>query len=96
MPLDTHERIAIPCDCAGTCTILVFEEIDLEGPQVWVEHYKAHPRLRWRGRLKVLWTVLRGREADIEDMVLRDEELRRLRGWIDERLAARRGGRHPA
>ena len=89
MPVDTPERIALPCHCAGTCTIVVFEEIDLDQPEVWVEHYRAWPRLGWRDRLKVAAAVLRGREHAVDGVVLHDEELGRLRDWLDERLASR-------
>ena len=36
MPMDTPERIALACHCAGACAIVVFEEIELDEPRVWV------------------------------------------------------------
>ncbi len=89
MPVDTPERIALPCHCAGTCAIVVFEEIDLDLPQVWVEHYRTWPKLRWRDRLRVVAAVVRGREYELDDVVLDDHERRRLRDWLDARLATR-------
>lgn len=72
---DEH-RLALPCNCAGNCTILfVTEWEDDDGPEFNLslyEHVQCQPR--WRDRIRVAWAVLRGREPYTHGLLLGDAQ----------------------
>lgn len=86
------EKLALPCDCAGTCGIALFMEFEAskDDPQeFFVEFYSAplHGRsLRWR--LKHAWAAIRDKEPYMHAVCwTTSEQPERLRDWLTKRLA---------
>ncbi|MBX5442268.1 MAG: hypothetical protein IRZ32_12180 [Solirubrobacteraceae bacterium] len=82
-------RHAVPCDCAGTCTVALVTALEPAGrePQTWYVDLYQHARYRSLGdRARAAWRVLRGRDPWMHQVVLSPERLRGLRDFIDEHL----------
>lgn len=85
-------RLMLPCDCVGTCTVLVvseWESSDELPEETYFELYE-HIRAqgRWRDRLRVAWAVLRGREPYTHGTAFIDtDKLVQLRDFLTDCLS---------
>lgn len=84
-------KLALPCDCAGSCSIALITEIDWwndDPSDFFVEFYTAVSRQRrFRDRLRVAWGALRNREPWIHDVSWTGpEEIRQLRDFLSKAL----------
>jgi hypothetical protein len=84
-------RLALPCDCVGTCGIALFMEYEQQGdyPQeFFVEFYTAPLAGRnLRSRLKHAWGAIRNREPYAHAVCWTSpEQPERLRDWLIEKL----------
>jgi hypothetical protein len=79
MPPD--DRVVLPCDCAGTCSILI-AVIEITDRDVWFEICEAFD---W-GRAKAEVLLLLGRENTIRGVCLDQPRARELRDFLDQHL----------
>jgi hypothetical protein len=89
MPPD--DRVLLPCDCAGSCSILSAEVIDVTEARFWFEFYEASDRRCWlRTRATAAWKLLFGREHTMRGVCITSAGARELRDLIDRHLVERR------
>lgn len=74
----SQRKLALPCDCAGTCTVMLVSELGAWGndPQeIYVDFYE-HLTLSGsvRKRVRLAWQVLRGKEAVDHGLVFDEAE----------------------
>lgn len=82
-------QIAIPCSCAGSCTVALITECEDDDPDVFVEMYEhVQCQQRWRDRVRVAWAVVRGREPFTHGVALTGEQLAALRDFLNETTEA--------
>lgn len=86
------DKLALPCDCAGTCSIALvmeFEARDDEPQEFFVEFYTSvgHGRGDWRDRLRIAWGVLRKKEPYVHSLCWTDPtQPEALRDFLNDKL----------
>lgn len=85
------DKIALPCDCAGTCGIALMMEFApfKEDPQEFFVEFYTAPRATGdlRHRLRHAWAAIRNKEPYMHAVCWTNpEQPRRLRDWLTERL----------
>lgn len=83
--------IEVPCDCAGSCSIMLVSEWD--GDEEFPEHtsidfYVQHREDTWRQRLKAAWASLRGKGGYYHGIVTTPEQAEQLGAWLLNRLVS--------
>lgn len=83
------ERLLLSCSCLSEVVVLDYWEPFQTEPEYWdVEFYTAVPgNRRWRDRARIIWAVLRGKEAWLEAAVFERRQLQELRDWCDACLS---------
>jgi len=78
----TEERLLLPCGCVGNCTILAVDRFD-----EW--YFELYTRVGARAslwyRLKKAWAILLNRDHYLDALILSDEEIQKLRDFIDSK-----------
>lgn len=88
MPLLTNsedvEEAELRCDCYCEALKLMVDRDP--GPMLFVYAMRNEARRTWRGRLKLAWQALWGKEFWPEEMVLYLKTVRQLRDWLSAAL----------
>lgn len=85
--VNERERETFVCSCAGACATLTVEidthPFDDDDEHTWLElrHRSGGP-----GRLRRAWTALRGRDLDIDDLLLTRADANRLHAFLGRHL----------
>lgn len=83
-----HERLVIPCDCAGGCTLLVIDRWDTKpgdpDDEFYADLYTRPANWSWRWRLKVALAALAGRPHATDEMVISRPRALELAEWLYE------------
>ena len=84
-------RFFLPCGCAGNCTILAVDRWrwdDNSPHEWWFDFYtRANEGASFWYRLKHAWRTLRGKDHYFDSLTWSDEEIQKLRDFIDTQLS---------
>lgn len=82
----TPATLALPCVCAGTCSVVLVTEFDgfKDEPQTYYfSFFIRASEASLRNRMRRAWGVLRGKDPWLHDITLNPSQMAELRDFID-------------
>lgn len=89
------DKLSLPCDCAGTCSVALvteYEEYGDEPQEFFVEFYVRPVQYRLRDRVRYAWRMLRKATFIDPNCCLSwsgPEQPEKLRDFLNEKLPQR-------
>lgn len=80
----SKDMVIVPCECAGRCTIAVFQRFHWAAPdETFIELYtRIGDKSDFRYRLKQAWNILWGKDHYLDAICISKEDELALIEWL--------------